>query len=211
MAAFGPDGAFGAGLGHQGNGVAIDEEGLPVDVGGVVGGQIADEGRDAVRVEVLQFAVVAGVAGEGGDAAAGADFGGGFGDGANHSGGGAGGDGVGGYAVAAHIFGDHFGEAGDAAFGGAIVGLAAVADEAGLAAEGDDPSGALLPEQDAGVFDYGEGALEVNGDDVVPFLFGHIEHHTVAQDAGAADRDVQPSEVVDGRLDDALAAVHSGD
>ena len=55
-----------------------------------------------------------------------------------------------------------------------------------------------------------KSALEVNGDNVVPLLLGHVEYHAVAQDAGAAHHDVQPAEVVDGRLHDALAAVHGG-
>ena len=126
----------------------------PLTLAGVVGGQVADEGGDAVRVQVLH--AVAAVAGQGGYAAPGADFGGGFGDRANHAGGGPGRDGVGGYAVAAHVLGDDFGEAGDAALGRAVVGLAAVADQAGLTAESDDPAGTLLAEQDAGVLDHGE-------------------------------------------------------
>ena len=51
----------------------------------------------------------------------------------------------------------------------------------------------------------------MNGDDVVPFLLGHVENHAVAQDSGAGDHYVQPAEVVDGGLDDFLATLHGGD
>ena len=52
--------------------------------------------------------------------------------------------------------------------------------------------------------------LRVDGDDVVPFLLGHVEHHAVAEDAGDRHDDVELAEVVEGGLDDILAAFHSG-
>ena len=49
-------------------------------------------------------------------------------------------------------------------------------------------------------------ALQVDGDDRVPVLFGHAQEVAVAEDAGAVDEDIEPPEAVDGGLDDALAA-----
>jgi hypothetical protein len=51
----------------------------------------------------------------------------------------------------------------------------------------------------------------MDGDDVVPFLFGHVEDHAVSQDAGHVDEAVDAAEAVDTGLDDVLAALHGGD
>ena len=44
----------------------------------------------------------------------------------------------------------------------------------------------------------------------VPFLLGHVEDHPVTHDPGVVDHDVDPSEVVERRLDDPLATRHGG-
>ena len=49
----------------------------------------------------------------------------------------------------------------------------------------------------------GEGAAQVHGDDRVELLLGHVDEHPVAEDARVVDHDVEPSEGVDRRLDDA--------
>ena len=51
----------------------------------------------------------------------------------------------------------------------------------------------------------------MNGDDVVPFRFRHVEDHAVPEDTGAGYNDVQLAEVIHGRLDDLLAAFHLSD
>ena len=66
------------------------------------------------------------------------------------------------------------------------------------------------PEQDAGALDHAEGALQVDGDHVVPLLLRHVENHPVAQDAGAGYHGVQLAKVVDGGLDYLLPAAHGG-
>ena len=43
---------------------------------------------------------------------------------------------------------------------------------------------------------------------IVPLLLRHIEHHPVAQNPGTAHHNVQPPEIVNRRLDDALPPVH---
>ena len=50
----------------------------------------------------------------------------------------------------------------------------------------------------------------MDGYDVVPFLFGHVEDHTVSKDSGDGNQNVDLSEVVDATLDDVLAAFHRG-
>ena len=54
-------------------------------------------------------------------------------------------------------------------------------------------------------------ALEVDGDDILPLFFGHVEDHAVAEDARDVDEDVDAPEGVDALLDHALAALGSGD
>ena len=75
----------------------------------------------------------------------------------------------------------------------------------------DDPAGALLAEDLRGELGHREVTLEVDVDDDVPLLFGHVEDHPVAQDAGVVDQDVQPAEVVQGLLYHPLAGGHVGD
>ena len=50
-------------------------------------------------------------------------------------------------------------------------------------------------------------ALEVDGDDGVPLLLGHVDQHPVAQDAGVVDQHVEVAERLDGGVDHALAAL----
>ena len=45
----------------------------------------------------------------------------------------------------------------------------------------------------------------------VPFVLGHVEDHAVAQDSRGVGQDVQPAEVVDGRLDYLARGVELGD
>ena len=53
--------------------------------------------------------------------------------------------------------------------------------------------------------------LEVDVDDRVPFLFGHVEAHLVPEDPGVVDEDVEPAELVDGLGDQRLTAVPARD
>ena len=50
----------------------------------------------------------------------------------------------------------------------------------------------------------GERALEVDLDDEVPLVLGHVGEHAVAQDAGVVDDDVEPAEGLDGLVDHLL-------
>ena len=53
--------------------------------------------------------------------------------------------------------------------------------------------------------------LEVDVDDQVPFLFGHVEAHLVPQDPGVVDEHVEPAELVDRLRDQRLTAVPARD
>ena len=57
----------------------------------------------------------------------------------------------------------------------------------------------------------GERALEVDLDDRVPLLLGHVHEHAVAQDAGVVDEHVEAAERLDGGVDEALGALPVGD
>ena len=53
--------------------------------------------------------------------------------------------------------------------------------------------------------------LEMDADDLVPFLFAHVEDHPVAQDAGNVDQDVELPEFLDRMINESLAAGHRRD
>src|SRR5690606_29972380 len=102
------------------------------------------------------------------------------------------------------------GEGGDAGLGRAVVGLADVAVDARRRRGVDDAAVDLL----AGLRllapvgssppGGGEGALEVDLDDEVPLLLGHVGEHAVAEDAGVVDEDVETAEGLDRLVDHAL-------
>jgi hypothetical protein len=52
---------------------------------------------------------------------------------------------------------------------------------------------------------------EVNGDDGVPLLLGHVHEHPVAKDPGVVDEDVEAAELVERLLDHPLGAGEVGD
>jgi hypothetical protein len=54
-------------------------------------------------------------------------------------------------------------------------------------------------------------ALEVDGDDRVPLLLGHVEEHAVAQNSGVVDEDVQPAVTVERAADDLLRRLEARD
>ena len=56
-----------------------------------------------------------------------------------------------------------------------------------------------------------EVPLEVDADDVVPLLLGHVDEHAVPQDAGVVHQHVDVAEGVDGSLDQALGTAEVGD
>src|SRR5437588_5496066 len=45
-----------------------------------------------------------------------------------------------------------------------------------------------------------EGALQVHGDDCVPFLLAHVEDHAVAQNAGRIDDDINAAQLAHGTV-----------
>jgi hypothetical protein len=51
-----------------------------------------------------------------------------------------------------------------------------------------------------------EVSFEVDGNDAVPLILGHIENHTIAEDSGWVDENVQTSKGVNRRLNDAKGA-----
>ena len=53
--------------------------------------------------------------------------------------------------------------------------------------------------------------LEVDGDDGVPLLLGHVDQHAVAQDPGVVDQHVEVAERLHGGVDHPLAALPDGD
>ena len=53
--------------------------------------------------------------------------------------------------------------------------------------------------------------LEMDADDLVPFLLAHVEDHPIAQDAGDVDQDVELPEFLDRVIDERLAAGHRRD
>ncbi len=124
---------------------------------------------------------------------------------------------VDGHAVAGELLrGDHR-QAGDARLGGAVVALADVAEQARRARRVDDPAadrlarlGAVAP-VGGGVVQRTERALEVDVDDRVPLLLGHVDDHPVAQDPGVVDEDVELAEVVDRLLDQLARGGEVGD
>ena len=194
----------GFGLAHQADQPLSDVENSSVDVGRFVRGQPRDEGRD-----VFPLAPESGGAGaRAADAPCGSKVSGFVRHGLGHPGSRAGRYGVGCDTVSSHVSGDDAGEAGDAVLGRAVVGLAGVAVQTRGGSKRDYPARTLLPVENAGVLDHGESAPEVDGDHVVPLLFGHVEYHPVSEDAGAGDHDVQLAEVVNGGLDYVLASGH---
>ena len=54
-------------------------------------------------------------------------------------------------------------------------------------------------------------ALEVDGDDGVPLVLGHVHEHPVAQDPGVVDEDVEASEVIERLPDEPRGAGEVGD
>ena len=107
--------------------------------------------------------------------------------------------------------GEHAGEADEAHLGGAVVGLAEVAEDAGARRGVDDAAVALLAHVDPGRAGDVERALEVHVEHRVDQVGRHVVERLVAQDAGVVDDDVDLAERVDGGLDDGLAALGRGD
>ena len=120
-------------------------------------------------------------------------------------------------AVAGQLEGGDDGEGRDAGLGRAVVGLAGVAVDARHRRGVDDAAVHLLagldllPPVGGGPAGRAEGALEVDLDDGVPLLLGHVGQHPVPQDAGVVDHDVEVAEALDGGVDEALRALPGRD
>ena len=69
----------------------------------------------------------------------------------------------------------------------------------------------LLPPVRGGPAGRAERPLEVDLDDGVPLLLGHVRQHPVAQDAGVVDHDVQVAEPLDCGVDQPLGALPGRD
>src|SRR5208337_5549577 len=94
--------------------------------------------------------------------------------------------------------------------GGGVVGLAGTA-ERRVRREVDNPAVLALAHMRRRGTDRAVVPLEMHSDHVVPFLFGHVENHAVAQDAGDVDQDIELAEFLDRLVDEALAAFDGGD
>ena len=104
----------------------------------------------------------------------------------------------------------HVGQPDEAHLRGAVVGLAEVAEDAGVGRGEDEPAVAvLLHDLERRLRDV-ERALEVDVEHGVEVVPGQLRERLVAQDAGVVDDDVDLAERVDRGLDDALAALGGG-
>ena len=52
-----------------------------------------------------------------------------------------------------------------------------------------------------------ERRAQIGRHDRIPFLFGHVGEHPIAQDAGVVDEDVEVAELGDRRVDEALGTL----
>jgi hypothetical protein len=55
-----------------------------------------------------------------------------------------------------------------------------------------------------------EHALQVNREDAIPLLLGHIEAHAIAEDSSAVDQNIYPAELVDACLHHPLGSREIG-
>jgi hypothetical protein len=108
-------------------------------------------------------------------------------------------------------------EAGDAGLGGAVVRLADIAEQAAGGGGVHDPAAGvlaglgLLTPQDAGLAGDQEMAAQVDLDDRVPLLDGHVEDHLVAQDPRVVDDGVELTPGVERQLHQRGRALGLGD
>jgi hypothetical protein len=51
----------------------------------------------------------------------------------------------------------------------------------------------------------------MDSDHLIPFFFSHVEDHSISQDAGHVDEDIQLAEFPDCVINDALSAAYGGD
>ena len=73
------------------------------------------------------------------------------------------------------------------------------------------PGMSVCLEVGEGLADAGEGAAEVDVDDGVEVLVGHLQQALVPQDAGVGDQDVEPAERIDRCLDQLLRNLRAAD
>ena len=73
------------------------------------------------------------------------------------------------------------------------------------------PSVALRPEVHGRRADAGERAAQVDLDDGVEVVVGHLPQHPVAQHAGVGDHHVEPAELLDRPVDEPLGGLRGAD
>ena len=112
------------------------------------------------------------------------------------------------HAVARHGERRRAREAHDAFLGRRVVGLPGAALETCGGREGDDAARFLLAHVASGGLHHGEMPLQMHRDDRVPLLFRHVEDHPLAQDARAADEDVQVAELLERQVHHGPATRH---
>ena len=117
------------------------------------------------------------------------------------------GDGVDLDVVLGALLGEHPGEADQTHLGGAVVGLAEVAEDPRVGRGVDDPPVVLLPHLQPRRLRDPERPLEVDVEHGVHHVGLHVVERLVPQDAGVVDDDVDPPECVEGRLHDGGAAL----
>ncbi len=117
-----------------------------------------------------------------------------------------------------HLARHHEAERGDAGLRGGVVRLTAVAEQSSLRGGEHDATvrrlsrtlGLLAPVRRRETGRH-EVALEVNLDDRIPLLLGHVEDRAVAKDARVVDEDVEVAIGLERLLDEILAALPTRD
>ena len=120
-------------------------------------------------------------------------------------------DGVDRHPEGPQFLGHRLSVADDPGLGGAVVGLAELAAQAVDRGDVDDPARFLLLEQRGGVAGEIEVALEVDLEDPVPLLLGHLPADPVPVHPGVVDKDIDAAEGRKRRLDYRLGLGEGGD
>ncbi len=103
------------------------------------------------------------------------------------------------------------GHAHHACLGRSVVRVADIAPEPAAGCHVDYSPVTLVGHHGGGVTGHVEGALQVDGDDRVEVLLGHLEEAGIAEVSGIVDEDVEASELTSRSLDDSFGRAEIGD